>query len=169
MLVSLSTFAMSAVLAASTPKAAAGPSAWHVKVSTDPITDKTKASAARLGQGGGIAIKCDAAGLNSVYILFVPDKYLGSPSALEKDKYSRGLTFRFDADQPISGSWDTNEDAVIMNDTKVVSVFVSRALTAKRLVFRTRAFDTSDATATIDLSGAAEPLKKVVAACRNAG
>lgn len=138
---------------------------WTVNTITDPITDKSRVVASIKGNGGLLAIKCDAAGSGSVYVHLVSDTFLGGTS---RDS-NRDVTYRFDTSPPVTNRWYHDGSSAIMTDDNKVSAFVQQAVSSTRLAVRARTFRFSEVTALFDLDASStnEVLKRVYEGCED--
>jgi hypothetical protein len=79
---------------------AAAAAMWAVESKTDEMTDTVLTAAVVIGNGGRLALRCDAAGPKSVYAAFYSDTYLGGRGNYPA---SRNITLRFGKTDPIEG------------------------------------------------------------------
>lgn len=137
---------------------------WEFKVITDPMSDAKRGIANSDGTLDAIlVIKCDKNGPGSLYLSILSKNYLG------KGRYgSRNIDYRFDGGEveSIRGYYDGRTASIFnLRPGKKGGEFLSGLKSAKEMVVRLSSYDYQTYTTVIDVTGAAEAIKKSADAC----
>ena len=141
---------------------------WEFDRIKDPITDHFSAFAYNKGQGGIVIIRCDNPGVDSLYMAFVADAYLGGVGT---DYDKRSLTYRFDSGLPRDSVWIYKDKTAFYHkgiDNEEIPIFYRGVSTKSRLVIRAITYDSSYVDASFDLAGGEKAAQAVATACEGA-
>lgn len=134
---------------------------WTVETIKDPITDKPRVAATLMGEGGLLALQCDAPGRDSVYIHWVAEEYFGGDFA------RRRMTIRFDQDPPIDDRWAYDGTSAAQTWDRQAMSFARRLTSANQVALRGTDFRGGPHTAVwaIDPSDARLVVEQVFRTC----
>jgi hypothetical protein len=144
-----------ALLAIAIP--ASAEASWRYNADRDPFTDERASTAIQTNPGtfgASLIIRCKAGVLESYY---VPSRYLGSSSYA----YVR---YRFDREEPQSGSWSLSTSGqAVFSDTAVE--FARSVVRGSRLVIEAEDFSGTGQIPEFSLAGSSSPVSRVLADC----
>lgn len=134
---------------------------WQFWKASDPITGETKAGAAILTDEGSLAIKCDRAGLDTVYVSFSGARFWGAGrSAVTR----RPVVFRVGNGPPQETNWLYSDDDYVLL-VKDVSRLTGPLRTADNIAIRGLTYQFEEVTRSFETLGAEEAIAKVYEAC----
>lgn len=123
--------------------------AWELVTITDPISDESRSIGILSNGASFIGVKCDKPGLDSIYIQFSADEYLGGSGGRSG---FRNLTYRFDQGTPTIDRWRYNSSYAIQTDRSKVSQFVSLLSSSNRIVIRATTYEHREVTQIFETS-----------------
>lgn len=151
-------------------KAAAGDEgkvigAWRFWTTTDPLTDVVRGIAVVEDAGKIFAVKCDRPGPGSLFVSFLPQRYLGGTA--DEPDLGKVVT-RIDDDPAVLDDWAyIYRSANYMGDGRYT--LIERLKQAKRLRVRLQVPDGEVVDAVFDVNGAADAIAAVENACKANG
>lgn len=122
---------------------------WQTWTRVDPITDQTRAGIAIVAEGGTLAIKCDQAGFDSVYVSFSGGQYFGSGRSTVN---RRPVVFRVGEGPPQETMWlYSDSDHVLL--TRDVNRLTGPLVDANKFAIRAYTYRFEEVTRTFDTAG----------------
>jgi hypothetical protein len=137
---------------------------WKLEQSKDPITDQVKVGLLLTDKGNGMRLSCDADDPRGVGVVIVSSEFLGGRGGRP---FVRAVTFRFDADKPVTGMWAYDDHYIVGREGE--PAFVNRLVTAKTLVVRGTTYEDGRVDMVFDLAGGPAQIARFRSACRDVG
>jgi len=139
---------------------------WTYWQNRDPMTDQLSAGATAVGEGGAVSVKCDAPGVDSVYVQVTAKQYLGGEGG---DYGHRLVRFRLDGGTPEENTWIYIKDYAFLHPGQDSANLARRIRSTAKVAFRLSTFESELVDVVVNISGAQEAVDKVFLTCGPSG
>ena len=154
----IKTLIAAALIAGSTTAAAN----WQYSESTNPMTDETIHIAYGYEGGQQITFRCANKKLNA---WIDPDEYIGM-SSWDRKTRTKSATFRIDKNKAVTQTtWTMGTDSDVIFSPDPRGLGKSIIAGGERIAFATYDYNRTPINWSLPLTGAAEPIAKVIEAC----